>query len=303
MKVLVTGASGLLGTALLPALEGAGHEPARLVRCEPDYSRGELHWDPVACRVDSGRMENVGAVVHLAGENLAGGKWTPEKKKRIRESRVEGTRLLSESIAGLENPPEVFISASATGYYGDRGDEWLDEKSPPGRGFVAELCRAWEEAATPAVEAGIHTVLLRTGIVLAPEGGALAEMLPLFKLGLGGAMGGGRHYMSWISIRDVVGAVLHIIGNRDISGPVNAVSPDPVRNREFAAMLGRALSRPAVLPVPRFAMRAVYGELADEILLASARVWPSALLSSGYNFIDSDLAGALDTLLDRQQKT
>jgi len=186
MKVLVTGASGLLGTALLPALEGAGHEPARLVRCEPDYSRGELHWDPVACRVDSGRMENVGAVVHLAGENLAGGKWTPEKKKRIRESRVEGTRLLSESIAGLENPPEVFISASATGYYGDRGDEWLDEKSPPGRGFVAELCRAWEEAATPAVEAGIHTVLLRTGIVLAPEGGALAEMLPLFKLGLGG---------------------------------------------------------------------------------------------------------------------
>ena len=299
MTILVTGASGLVGSALVPFLATGGHQVIRLVRPQSAHREGGVLWDPSAGRLDASSLERVDAVVHLAGENVAGGRWTAERKAEIRDSRVQGTRLLCESLARLARPPKVVVCASAVGYYGDRGDERLIEESAPGSGFLAEVCRAWEAAAEPAVRRGIRVVNLRIGVVLSPAGGALAKLLPLFQIGAGGTLGSGAQYMSWVSIDDVIGAVHHALMTEGLRGPVNVVAPEPVTNREFTRTLGRVLARPTLLPAPAFALRLVLGEMADEALLASARVAPSRLLATGYAFRSSHLEGALRHLLGR----
>ena len=297
MKILISGASGLIGSALREFWAKAGHETVCLVRSRP--IEGEIHWDPAAQRLDPAPLEGFDAVVHLAGESIATGRWTAAKMARIRDSRVGGTRLLSRTLAGLGKPPKVFASASAVGFYGDRGEEAVDEDSPPGAGFMADVCRQWEAAAQPAAEAGIRAVQLRFGLVLAPGGGALGKMLPAFKLGLGGRLGNGRQYMSWITLDDVVAAVDHVLTTAAIAGPVNLVAPRPATNRDFTAALGRVLRRPTWLPVPAWALRMLLGPMADELLLGGAKVLPQRLLDSGYEFRDPDLAAALGQVLKR----
>ncbi len=297
MKILLTGASGLIGSALTAKLTDAEHEVTRLVRSSPNRERREIQWDPSAGRLDAAALEGFDAVVHLAGESIATGRWTAAKKERIRSSRVQGTRLLAETLARLQRPPEILVSASAIGYYGDRGDEELDEGSAPGSGFLAEVCRQWEAAAEPAGEAGIRVVHPRIGLVLSATGGVLAKMLPMFRLGLGGPIGSGRQYVSWITLDDLVGAICHVIATDSLSGPVNAVAPEPATNREFTRALGRALRRPARLPAPAFALRAMLGTMADELLLASTRVIPRRLVDSGFAFDDPDLEPAFRRLL------
>lgn len=299
MKILISGASGLIGSALVKSCTQAGHEMTRLVRTEPRPGQAELPWDPTAERLDPAGLEGFDAVVHLAGESIAGGRWTRRKKERIRDSRACGTRLLSRTLAQLSAPPAVFASASAIGYYGDRGDETLDEESPPGSGFLGEVCREWEAATQPAAEAGIRVVLLRTGLVLASQGSALAKMLPIFRWGLGGRLGSGRQYMSWITLDDVLGAIDHILQSNTLAGPVNLVAPQPVTNRQFTRTLGQVLHRPALLPAPAVALRAVLEEMANALLLGSARVVPRRLIDSGYEFRDPTLDAAFHRLLDR----
>jgi hypothetical protein len=255
-------------------------------------------WDPDTGAVEPG-LDGVDAVVHLAGESVAGGRWTEARKRRIRESRVRPTRLLCETLARQRTPPRVLVCASAIGYYGDRGDQVLREESAPGAGFLPEVCRKWEAAAEPAARRGIRVVHLRIGLVLSPKGGALAAMLPVFRLGLGGPVGAGAQWMSWIGIDDTLGAILHALMNEALAGPVNAVAPAPVTNREFAKTLARVLRRPAVLPFPAFAARLLLGQMADELLLASARVEPARLRATGYAFRDATLEGALRRLLAR----
>jgi uncharacterized protein (TIGR01777 family) len=296
-SVAVTGTSGLLGSALLPALRAAGWIPRALVRRAA--GPGEVTWDPTAGTLDLPALEGVDAAVHLAGESVAAGRWTPEAKRRIRDSRVLGTRLLAESLARLRRPPRVLVSASAIGIYGDRGDTPLDESSALGADFLAGVGKEWEAAAGPASDAGIRVVQLRFGIVLAREGGALARMLTPFKLGVGGPLGSGRQWMSWIAIDDAVGSILTVLTNEAARGPVNAVAPEPVRNAEFAARLGAALHRPSVLPAPAFALRALFGELADGALLASQRVVPARLTALGYRFKYPTLPEALEAILGR----
>jgi uncharacterized protein (TIGR01777 family) len=298
MKVLVTGSSGLIGSALMPFLGAGGHEPVRLVRSKPSDGSPNVFWNPESGEVDSTRLEGLDAVVHLAGENITG-KWTSAKKTRIRDSRINGTRTLCEALAGLARPPRVLISASATGYYGDRGTETLYEDSSVGQGFLADVCRAWEAAADPAVNAGIRVVYLRLGMVLSPSAGALAQMLSPFGLGLGGRIGSGRQYWSWITLDDVIGAIHHALTTEVLEGPVNAVSPCPVTNLEFTRTLGRVLSRPTLLRLPAFATRLAVGEMADEVLLASTRVEPAQLRGTGYRFRHSNLEDALYRLLQR----
>jgi uncharacterized protein (TIGR01777 family) len=295
--VAVTGASGLLGSALVPALTSAGHRVTRLVRRHPRAD--EIRWDPAAGMIDAGPLEGIQAVVHLAGENI-GARWTAARKRRIRESRVGGTQLLSRTLAGLRQPSRVLISASAVGIYGSRGDELLTESSalpsPPGD-FLAQLGREWEEATQPAASAGVRVVPLRFGIVLAPSGGVLARMLPPFRLGLGGPFGDGRQWMSWVSIEDVVGAILHALSTEELAGPVNATAPQPVTNRVFATTLGRVLHRPAILPLPSIAIKIALGEMGSVALLGSQRVVPPRLLRSGYRFRHPELEGALRAVL------
>ena len=288
MNVLLTGASGLIGAAVAPALEAAGHRVVKLRRGEGPGAT----WDPAGGKVDLAPALPLDAVIHLAGESI-GARWTPERKRRIRESRVAGTRLLAETLASLPSRPNVLLCASATGFYGDRGDEWLDESSPSGRGFLAELCRDWEAASAPAVSAGIRVVCLRFGIVLARQGGALAKMLPAFRLGIAGRLGDGRQYWSWIALEDAVAALLHALIHESTFGPVNAVSPQPVTNREFTATLGRALRRPTLFAMPRFAVSLLFGEMGREAMLASCRARPSKLSSSGFQFQSPDLETAL----------
>ncbi len=281
MKILVSGSRGFVGSALVPFLTALGHQVTRLVR----------PYDPAV-------LDGVEAVVHLAGENVIG-RWTPEKKAQIRDSRVNGTRVLAESLARLARPPRAMVCASAVGYYGDRGEERLQEDSPAGSGFLADVCREWETATRPAVQQGIRVVNLRLGMVLSPHGGALAKMLPPFRLGLGGCLGSGRQYLSWIALDDLVEVIAFALTAPNLRGPVNAVAPTPVTNREFTKTLGRILGRPTLCPVPAFAARLVFGEMAQELLLASARVIPAALLASGFAFRHPDLDGALRHLMGR----
>lgn len=297
-SVLVTGASGLIGSALVPFLTTGGHRVVRLVRGDAagaDVAR----WDPTRGTIDSAAIDGLETVVHLAGEPIAAARWTDAVRARIRDSRIAGTRLLCETLAGLARPPRVLVSASAIGLYGDRGDTPCDETSAPGTGFLADVCRDWELATEPARRAGIRVVLLRVGVVLSPTGGALRQLLPLFKLGAGGVVGGGRQWMSWIGVDDVLGAIHHALDADGLAGPVNAVAPQPVTNREFTRTLARVLRRPAVIPVPAGAVRAALGELADEAVLASTRALPAALGASGYAFRNPGLEETLRHLLGR----
>ena len=297
MRLVVTGSSGFLGSALIPFISTRGHAVTRLVRSSP--REGEIHWDPGAGRVNGAALEGVEAVIHLAGDNIATGRWTAAKKARIRDSRVRGTRLLSEALASLKSPPKALLCASGCGYYGDRGEEILTEASLPGSDFLADMCREWEAACTPAVEKGIRVVNLRFGMVLHSTAGALRKMVPPFKMGVGGKLGFGRQYMSWVAIGDVLGAIDHILSTPEIKGPVNVVTPQPVTNEEFTKTLGKTLSRPTIFSVPAFALRLALGELADMVLLASHRVQPERLLASGYSFLYPELEGALRHLLGR----
>jgi uncharacterized protein len=298
MNILVTGASGLIGSALVSFLASAGHDVIRLVRSQPRPGEKAARWDPMAGTIETSALEGVEAVVHLAGESLAE-RWTLEKKVRIRESRVKGTRLLCESLAQMTTPPRVLVSASAIGYYGDRAGEILTEESAAGRGFLAEVCRAWEAATEPASQKGIRVVPLRFGVVLSGTGGALGKMLPPFRMGLGGVLGSGRQYMSWIALDDAVGAIHHTMMTGSLQGPVNAMAPNAVTNQEFTKTLGKVIGRPTIVPMPAFAVRLMFGEMADEVLLASARVQPAKLLASGYTFRYPELEAALRHLLER----
>ena len=294
MTVLVTGSTGLVGSALVRELSGRGHDVIRLVRPSTEGGgTGEARWDPGFGIVSLGGLERIDAVVHLAGENIAGATWTPERKATIRDSRVKGTRVLCESLLRLERPPGTLVCASATGYYGDRGDEVLREESPPGKGFLAGVCREWEEATGEAARRGMRVVNLRIGMVLSAEGGALAKMLPAFRAGAGGRIGSGKQYMSWIALSDLVGVILYALATDSLAGPVNAVAPGPVTNWEFTKALGRVLGRPTVAFLPAFAARLLFGEMADELLLAGARVEPAKLVASGYRFRFPELEGAL----------
>ncbi|MBM3789643.1 MAG: TIGR01777 family protein [Acidobacteria bacterium] len=297
MIVGVTGSTGLVGSALVASLRLSGGEVRRLVRSESPGEPGSIRWNPRTGETDMAALEGLDAVVHLAGENIAGGRWTPARKRRIKDSRVLGTRHLVQALGRLANPPACLVSASAIGYYGGRGGEKLTEESGPGSGFLAEVCREWEAAAQPAADRGIRLVILRIGIVLSKSGGALATMLTPFRLGLGGRLGSGGQYMSWITLDDLVGAILHALHDGTLAGPVNAVAPSPVTNREFTGTLGRVLNRPAVLPLPGFVARLGLGEMADELLLASTRVEPDRLLRAGYVFRHSRLEPALRHIL------
>lgn len=295
MRIAVSGSSGLVGSALITALHDAGQDVMPLVRAGGSGTDG-IPWD-VAAGPDPEAMEGVGAMVHLAGENIADGRWSQARKRRIRDSRVDGTRGIAAALARMQAPPGVLVCASAIGFYGDRGEEVLREDSAPGDGFLPEVCQAWEGAADPAREAGIRVVHLRFGIILSTDGGALAKMLFPFRMGLGGKVGSGDQYMSWITLDDAVGAILHALQTEGLDGPVNAVAPAPVTNLEFTKALGRALSRPTLFPLPGFAARLVFGEMADELLLASTRVDPARLRDTGYTFRHPDLEPALRHLL------
>jgi len=293
-KVLVSGSSGLVGSALVPALTRGGYEVTHLVRSGPS-GEGRLVWDP-ARGIGSEFVSGFDAVVHLAGEPIVG-RWTEAKKRRIVESRVLPTKHLAEALARSSQPPRVLICASAIGYYGDRGDEVLREASGPGQLLTSQMCQQWEAATEAAAIAGIRTVNLRTGIVLSASGGALKKMLPPFRLGIGGNMGNGRQWMSWVDLQDVVGAILHTLKTDSLQGPVNVTAPNPVTNATFTKTLASVLSRPAIFPMPAFAARLVFGQMADELLLASQRVEPAKLLASGYVFQRQDLRGSLQAIL------
>ncbi len=298
MELAITGASGLIGSALTRSLTTDGHRVVRLVR-RPATGPDELQWDPMAGSIDAGGLEGIDAVVHLAGESIGGGRWNLVKKMQIRESRVRGTTLLAETIAKLDQPPAVFVSGSAIGYYGDRGDQVLTEASGPADDFLAQLCVDWEAAAEPAGAAGVRVVNVRTGIVLDRSGGALAKMLPLFRFGLGGRMGNGRQYWSWITLEDTVAAIRHVI-DQPVSGPVNLTAPSPATNREFTRTLAKVLGRPAVFTVPSFGPKLVLGaELADALLFTSARVEPAALAAAGYTFSHPTLEAGLRSVLGK----
>ena len=295
-KVLLSGSSGLVGSALIPALETNAYQVTRLVRSGPS-GEGRLVWDP-AKPLAPESVSGFDAVVHLAGESVVG-RWTAAKKAAIRESRVLGTRNLAEGLAKASRPPRLLISASAIGYYGDRGEEVLRENSASGEGFLPVVCREWEAATEPAAKVGIRTTQIRIGVVLSAAGGALQKMLPPFRLGLGGNMGNGRQWWSWIDVADLVGAVHHIMQAESLCGPVNMVAPNPVKNSEFTRILASVLSRPAIFPMPAFAARLAFGQMADELLLASQRVEPAKLLASGYVFQRRDLRQALLAILEK----
>ena len=297
MKIVVTGATGLIGSALVPALIADGHSVTCLTRggksSTPRPGTTSARWNPEAGEIDKKALEGCGRAVHLAGESIAEGRWTDEKKRRIVESREKGTRLIAETLAALNPRPKVLVSASAIGYYGDRGAETLDEGSSSGKDFLSDVCRRWEAAADPARAAGIRVVHPRIGVVLSGDGGALARMLTPFKMGVGGKIGSGEQYMSWIALDDVVGAIKLALKDDSLEGAVNTVAPGAVTNSEFTKVLGGVLGRPTIFAVPAFAARLAFGEMADELLLSSTRVEPKRLRTANYNFSYPQLEGAL----------
>jgi uncharacterized protein (TIGR01777 family) len=295
-KILVSGVSGPIGTALLPSLSASGWSIVRLVRGQAS-GKGQIAWAPER-PISPHTVSGFDAVVHLAGESIFG-RWTESKKTKIRNSRVAGTANLADALAQADEKPRVFVCGSAIGYYGSRGDELLREESAPGTGFLAQVCQEWEEATTPAVQADIRTAHIRTGVVLSPKGGALGGMLLPFKMGLGGRIGDGRQWMSWIHVQDMVGAINHILKNDLLQGPLNLVAPKPVTNAEFTKTLASVLSRPALLPMPAFAVKRVFGEMGEELLLASQKVEPGKLISSGYPFRFRELRKSLEAILNR----
>jgi len=293
-KVLISGSSGLVGSALLPRLAAIGWQVTRLIRSSPS-APGQVSWDPRRT-ISPDSVSGFDAVIHLAGETIAE-RWTERNRQAIRDSRVLGTRNIAEALAQAAKRPALLVAASAIGYYGDRGDEVLNEESSGGAGFLAEVCREWEAATQVAAQAGIRTVLARFGIVLSRSGGALGKMLTPFRLGLGGRVGSGAQWWSWVALDDVVGAIEHVMKTEALAGPVNVVSPSPVTNREFTRTLASALSRPAFFPMPELAARLALGQMADELLLASQRVEPARLRSSGYRFRRPELGNALAAIL------
>lgn len=297
MRVVVTGAGGLIGAAVVQSLESEGHAVVRLVRREPRANAAEIAWDPTRGRLDDQALDGVDAVVHLAGENIAGGRWTPARRRAILDSRVQGTSLLAERLAKAGRRPGVLVCASAIGYYGDRGDGEVDEEAGPGQGFLAEVTVRWEAATAPAEAAGVRVVRCRLGMVLDPRGGALSRMLPLFRLGLGGRLGHGRQYWSWIALEDAARILVRAVIDPNLRGPINLVAPEPVTNARFTAALGRALGRPAFLAVPGPFLRLVLGRMAEELLLASTRVRPARLLRLDHRFVYPGLDAALAALL------
>lgn len=296
MNILITGPTGLLGNALIEKIQKRGDSFTGLTRSSSKLYKSQGYWDPDNGEIDLDSLEGHEAVINLAGESITG-RWTPEKKRRIQSSRLLSSELLANSLLKLKSKPSVVVAASAVGFYGDRGDEVLTEESGPGEGFFPDLCVKWEAAFEPLVEAGIRVVNIRIGVVLSKDGGALKEMLMPFKLGLGGRIGDGRQYWSWIAIDDVVGAVFHCIENKEVKGPVNIVAPGSVTNNEFTNDLGEVLGRPTVLPLPAFVARAIFGEMADEALLSSVRVEPQKLLDTGYDFMYVRLSDALEDIL------
>lgn len=299
MIVAVSGAGGLIGSALVSSLRASGHRAVPLVRRAPRPGEDALGWEPSSGALTPAGAAAPDAVVHLAGESIMGLRWTAEKKRRIRESRVTATRLLVQSLTHLPRPPAVLICASGIGYYGSRGDGVVTEDSRQGTGFLADLARDWEAATAAAIAQGIRVVSLRIGVVLSKQGGALATMLTPFRLGLGGVVGSGAQWMAWIALDDVIGAIVHILTTDALRGPVNAVAPAPVTNAEFTRTLGRVLGRPTLVPLPAFAARLALGEMADELLLTSQRVLPARLEASHYRFRHPSLEGALRAELGR----
>lgn len=297
MRVAVTGSHGLIGEALVRFLSAAGLQMTRVVRSDP--GPGEVGWDPTGGVIQADGLRGIGAVVHLAGEPIAAQRWTEAHKRRVRDSRVLGTRLIAQALAGLHDGPKVLVCSSGMNYYGDRGDEVLTEDSGPGEGFLARVCQEWEAAADPARAAGVRVVHLRTALVLSPRGGLLKKVLPLFKLGLGGRLGSGRQYWSWISVDDVVGIIGHALSSDALAGPVNTAAPAPVTNEEFTSTLAGVLGRPALAPVPKFGPRILLGQMADELLFSSARLLPARLQAHGYEYRHPKLEPALRDLLDR----
>jgi uncharacterized protein (TIGR01777 family) len=298
VDVAITGSTGMLGTALIAALTAAGDHPVRIVRRAP--TGDDIAWDPAAGTIDAAALEGADAVVHLAGAGIGDHRWTTAYKQEVEQSRQQGTQLIARTLADLSRPPAVLVSASAVGYYGARGDEVIDESGRPGTDFLSRVCQAWEAATAPAAEAGIRVVRTRSGIVLSADGGALQRQLPLFKLGLGGKLGSGTQWQSWIAIDDEVGGMLHLL-RHDLDGPVNLTAPNPVTNAEFTTTLARVLHRPSFFPIPRFGPKLVLGSELAEYLFVGQRVVPRALEASGYVFRHPTLEGALRAVLDRPQ--
>lgn len=299
MKIAISGASGLIGTALSRSLRLDGHRVLPLVRRPVSEGEDAVQWDPAVGTIDAAALDGVDAVVHLAGAGIGDHRWTADYKREVRESRTRGTDLVARTIASLDRPPTVMVSGSAIGWYGDTGDEAVTEAAPAADDFLAEVCREWEAATSPAEEAGVRVAHVRTGVVLSPHGGALAKLLPLFKLGLGGRMGNGRQWWSWISLDDEVAAIRWLL-DHDVSGPVNATAPEPVTNAELTRVLGSVLHRPTVVPVPAFGPKLLLGgELADSLLFTSQRVLPGVLTAEGFPFAHPTVEEALRDMLDR----
>ena len=298
MKILITGSSGLVGSSLVDFLSSGGHQVSKLVR-HATNKEDEVYWDTEKNEIDLEKLEGFDVIVHLAGENIANKRWSDKQKEKIARSRVDGTNFITEALLKLSSPPSTFICASAIGFYGDRNDELCDEKSAVGEGFLAETCEQWEQASKGLEEKNIRVVNTRFGIILDPRSGALAKMLPLFKLGAGGDLGDGKQWMSWIALDDVLGVILHCMTNENIFGPVNTVSPNPVTNKEFTKILAKVLRRLAIFPAPGFALKLALGEMADALLLSSTKVEPLALKETGYDFAYPDLEDALRHMLGR----
>ncbi|MEU1674940.1 TIGR01777 family oxidoreductase [Streptomyces roseifaciens] len=295
MRIAITGSTGLIGTALVRSLRADGHEVVRLVRREA-RARGEVSWDPLRQTVDASGLAGCTGVVHLAGAGVGDHRWTASYKKEIRDSRVLGTAAVAEALASLDTPPRVLVSGSAIGIYGDTGDRLADESTPPGHGFLAGVCQEWEDAAGPAAEAGVRTVFARTGLVVAREGGAWGKLFPLFRAGLGGRLGNGRQYWSFIALQDHVAALRHLLEADDVAGPVNLTAPHPVTNRQVTEVMGRVLHRPVLFPAPAPLLRLALGEMATDVL-GSQRVVPRRLLDSGFSFTFPDVESAVRAAL------